>query len=624
MSYPSRYIVFDTETLPQPSDRKGWDQDHHLRMGVAAVYDPQVTGSSDPLYHGFRTSAEFRLLIDNMPYMKEPVYVFAHNIGFDLRIVEWFRWFAEGSYSLTPPKGTPNEKRWADPLFVVDGSPVLIRSFRADGQRFMLYDTFNWWNVKLEKIGEWMGFAKGKMPAWGDSDEEWFTYCRRDVDLLDNALRRLWAWLGCIRVSDWMPTPAAQSMFLFHTRFEKKRIKRPEDFGCLKLDRHAYYGGRVECYKVGYIEGPIYQIDINGLYPRVMLDGLYPTEIKDYDHDCKVRDALPDVGDGWATVEVFVDSPETPYPVRGLDGVVWCRGRVRTVLAGPEYQRAQAQGHIAHVGRWTHHAVASLFDGWVRWLWKHRVDAESRSDRLIAATVKRLLNCLHGKFGQRDGSWQYVGAVDTPGDYLSGKSIAPRKEDDVDIRVLDGHRFFRRHDQEHKNAFVPISAYVAAYARIFMDDMISFIGPEHVYYLSTDSLLVDQAGYDTATEAGLIDPHKLGFFKLEETYRWVDIQGPNQMDHDKGWKHSGLKSIARPTEPGHWSVDDFSDFADDVFQGRVSSVSTRTRCVHISKPPLRRLALPSGLTEPFWIDNWACSPEKQLTVPVRRGGHGGK
>src|SRR5207245_2864883 len=147
----------------------------------------------------------------------------------------------------------------------------------------------------------------------------------------------------------------------------------------------------------------------------------------------------------------------------GLDGVTWCRGRVRTVLAGPELQRAWSLGHIDHVGRWTHYRLSDLFTSYVRWLWRLRTQAKARGDTAIEKVAKSLLNSLHGKFGQRDGEWQYAGRTETPRLYATGKEINGSTHEDVDIRILDGHRWWRGRDREHPRSFVPIAAWCSSY-----------------------------------------------------------------------------------------------------------------------------------------------------------------
>ena len=622
--YPERYVVYDTETREIPSTRIGWDKEHVLRLGSAKVYDPQVYGTNRPVWLDFTKADELKDYLLGMPLLKPPIYIFAHNIGFDLRAVEWFRWVADGHFSLLPPSGTDGAKRYATPLMVVDGSPVIIRIFRADGQKYLLYDTFNWWQMSLARIGEAIGHQKGEMPPWEASDAEWFAYCHRDVEVLDRALRRLWGWLQCCRIPDWGPTPASVAMPLYRMRYGRNRIKKPEDMAVLKLDRLAYYGGRLECYRIGMIDSLTYQVDVNGLYPRVMLDGLYPCEVLDYDHSPKPRDPPHDLRNIGSTAEVYIDSPETPYPVRGLDGTTWCRGRVRTILAGPELQTAVTAGHVHHVGRWTHYGLSDLFTAYVRWLWRLRSQAKARGDTLVASVCKSLLNSLHGKFGQRDGEWHYCGRTETPRTYSSGKLIGRGVDDDINVRVLDGHFFTQNRDHEHEQSFVPIAAWTASYGRWYMEQAMDVAGRSEVYYQATDSLLVSEQGHRNLLDAGMMSEDALGLFKVEDAYRWVDIKAPNQLDHDHGWKHSGIKSGGPPPENGVYTVEEWQGFAEAIFQGNVSSTSTRKV---LRKPPTmyaKRYVDAGGVTHPWTIDNWDLSPETQSRMPVRHSGNRGK
>lgn len=608
--YPSRYVVLDTETTSSFSRRKPWDKEQSLRLGVAKVYDPIANPAVNPVYHGFKTADDFWRIINGMPKHKDKIYLFAHNIGFDLRIVEWFRRLAGDGLSLFPPAGSPGEHRYKNPLCIIDGHPIILRCFREDGQQIVCLDSINWYFVALREIGEWIDFPKGDMPEEGADDDAWFGYCQQDVDLLDRALRRLWGWLQCLRIPSFEATPAAQSMMIYRQRYEAKRIIRPTDPDVLKLDRHGYYAGLVECYRIGRIDRTLHQIDVTGLYPSVMLNNLYPCEIVDQRPSVRTPPDRSGIDPRVSTAEVWLETKDRPYPVRCSNGTFWVTGKVRTVLCGPELERAWIAGDVRFVGAATVFRLDDLFSKFVNTFWGLRQRAKSRDDRMIDKTCKLLLNALHGKFGQRDGGWQYVGNSPRPGEFSAGKVIGPNITSDMDYRVIAGKQFVRVRDEEHDRGFVPIAAWTASYGRVRMAEWRDTAGPDEVIYQAVDSLIVTGDGLGQIQLAGAVDTGELGHFHHEMTYEWLHVHAVNQLDWPGGIKSSGLRRGSVPVADGIYESEEWEPLGGAVIGGNLSSVGTRKVLTRRSLRYGRRDIGADGRTVPFTIDNWNVSPDK--------------
>lgn len=620
--FPRRYVVFDTESDTRRSKEPGWDNEQRLRLGAMKIYDHLVIPSGQPCVDTFTTGREFRALFDCMPHDKEVIWLFAHRLDFDLRMVEWFRWVAEGHYTLLPPPESPGAGRYKEPLFAADGYPTMFRFWRRDGQQIMCVDSYNWFMHKLVDIGDMIGYEKGQMPDPSEGDDVWTNYCIRDVEVLDKALRRLWGWLQCLQLPDFHLTPAGQAAAIFRMRFCKGRIKRPADVDLLKLDRHAYYAGKVECFRVGRLDSVTYQVDINGLYPYVMSENLYPCEVDDHGDHGGQGGWPQHVDPARATAEVWIETHANVFPCRGSDGTLYVGGRVRTVLCGPELACAVRDGLVRRTGRWVMYRVEDLFSKYVRCFWDLRRRAVARGDQLINGCCKLLLNSLHGKFGQRDGEWQYCGRTESRRFFGGGRLIGDHVDRDIAVRVIAGHMFTKARDEEHPQAFVPIAAWTASYGRIYMDEMIAVAGAGEVLYQCCDSLVVTEAGYARLREAGVVDTTELGHFKTSEVFQWIDIQGVNQYDHDHGWKHAGIKSGSGVDVAGIYTVEEWESFSASVVAGSVASVSTRTTLKRPSRSYCRRYVHADGHTTPWRIDNWDVPCEVQSGVPVRPGGPG--
>ena len=615
--FPVRYIVFDTETHQGPTKMKGWKSEHILDFGMAKIYDPDRWGGPEPVYHPFRSQDEWMDLIRSVPLSSEKMFIFAHNLGFDLRTVGMMRGLSDGVLSLVPPEGMRNAARYKSPMFVADGSPTMMRLFRGDGQQFMLIDTFNWFPVKLARIAAWMGLEKGEDPGGDSTNDARWDYCAQDVEILDRALRKLWGWMQCLRFPHFAPTPASQARHFYRMRFERKRVIIPEDREPLMLDRMGYFGGMTEVFHLGRYNRACYHVDVNGLYPHVMRGNPYPCQVETHQGDPNIYTAPDEIDCKRSTAEVYLASPETGYPVRGSDATLYCRGRVRTILTGPELVEAKERGDISRLGRYTTYKVDRLFPQYVDMFWKMRKQSDRPGEGVIGHACKVMLNSLHGKFGQRDGEWLHAGRTESPGYYGSGKLQRPGRKDDIDARVIDGHMFHRERGQEHEDSFVPIAAWCAAYGRRYMADVVAMLGRDNVLYQVVDALIVTQDGFDMLHDADMIDTGRLGDFKLVEAYEWVRLDGVNQMEHSHGSKHAGIRLGSDVIADGVWRVEEWQTLQDSLTTGNVCSVGMRQVLRESSRDYSRRHVLADGRTVPWEIDNWHVSPEKQSERPVR-------
>ncbi len=616
--YPERYIVFDTESQAADVPAEHPTERLTLRLGVALIVDHRAPKGSRDCWHEFRSDEEFHDMIAGLPFTTDPIVVLAHNIGFDVRQVNWMWWLGQGRYSLTPPANRRGLGHYKTPLFIADSPPFIIRLWRPDGQQLLLLDSFQWFAVRLETLGEWIGEPKWERPAPDADEERWREYCRQDVEVLHGALRLLWAFLRERRIPDWAFTPAAQAMQIYRMRYEKKRLTRAEDPTLLTLDRHAYYGGIVEAFRLGEIPGPLYQLDVSSLYPFVMHKHDFPCRIEshgDYSAEPRIPDAFAPFA---STAEVWLDSPVHPFPVRGSDQTCWCTGKVRTILCRPELERAWSLGVVRKVGRWVRYELANLFSDFVGDYWGWRSASTQQGRELDAQTCKILMNALHGKFGQRTGEWVAFGRTAEKGKYGSGLSCSFEHPGHSYYRLIDGIEFHMTPDQEDPRGFVPIAAWTASYARAYMWDMIHTAGIDHVYHVATDSLIVDGVGLGALQLAGFVEEAALGLFRVEGTAEKCVIHGANCVDWGAKKKRPGVKRGSMEEAPDIWRVPKWSGFIEDITREQFGAVTIQQLLYDMSRRYERRESARDGTTRPWHIDNWDVTPEAQSDMPIPR------
>lgn len=616
VGYPQRYVILDTETNSASVPAKVPTQKLTFRLGCVLVVDPDSYEDDEPHYLEFRDRSDFRAVLCCSRRSERTIYVFAHNMGFDSRIVGIWDLVADGTLSLMPQPDMPGAKRYKEPLFIADDHIFIVRLFRRDGQRIVLLDTVQWFKESLEKLGQKIRHPKLMRPDADAPDDVWMRYCRGDVDTLHAALLRLWAMLQRHNIPDWDYTPASLSRRFYRMRFERKRIKRPEDPQILGLDRLAYYGGMLECFRVGEIEGPIYQLDINSLYPHVMSQNSYPCEVHSHG-DHKFGDGKPDSWDPCTTTaEVTIETDDCPYPVRGSDQTYYAVGRIKTVLCGPELATACDAGHVRGIGRWVRYRTADLFSGWATYWRRTREFAQDRKDTFTDGIVKGIMNSLHGKFGQQTGEWTWVGKTHPSGSYSCGRIYHRSFRRWMETRTINGDTWERGESGEDQDSFVPIAAWTASYGRVYMRWLIETAGVDSVFYVATDSILTNQAGYRRLLECGMIDGTVMGKFKVEAKAERGAVWNVNQIDLDTLKRRSGVRKGSLEIEPGIWSVESWESFARGVCLTGQDSVSIENILIRPSLSYCRRQVLSGGMTKPWWIDCWYESPEAIASKPV--------
>jgi hypothetical protein len=612
-AYPDRYIVVDTETNV-PDDRGCWfEASLEFRLGVAKVIDPDGPSPQSPTYLDFDDVDMFHCHVAGMPRTSLPIYVFAHNAGFDLRILKFFDYLADGWYSLFPPGRGPGSGRMRMPLIVLENPPLIIKTWRPDGQEITWLDTFQWVNMSLKSIGKNMGVEKGVMPPADAPIGEWYDYCRIDVDVLDHALNNIWSWLKRNKVRAFHPTRAGQSRLIYREKYEHKRIIYPDDSSILHLDRVGYYGGRTDLWRVGTVSGPIYQLDINSLYPYVMRENWYPVEqieCGDASTD-KSRDVT--LCPSCVTAEVYLDSPDVGYPVRCRDGTVFCRGRVRTVLPGPEFKGAVASGHVVRVGRWSRYRMLRIFHEFISDYWRMRVEAKASGDKVSDLIIKLLMNSLYGKFGQKTGEWVWHDRSGGSHEFREGILPLDALGREVDYRIIAGHTFYRASTDEARGSYIPIAAYVTSYARILMNNMREIAGEGNYFYQATDSLYVNQQGYDNLVSAGVVDGDRLGRFKVEDIYDECTFRNIHNLDKGLKKVRGSVKPSAIEYAGNYYEVINWESLQSGLMRRNASRVVLTRMWKHLNPTYKRQFVRPDGSTIPHFIDNWGVLPEHQKT-----------
>lgn len=525
---PSRVIFFDTET----SQNRFADNKivHELRLGYAAMTrtrrGEQLRVQSDLT---FRDPATFWDWVETKCAPKSRLIMVAHNLNFDLPILHAFTelpkrdWELKGFYS----KGQVNIFRWA-----------------KEDQKIIMLDNGNFFSGKLDKWGDVIGLSKIDVDFESVGDDLLLKRCKIDVEIM----RRLWvSWLQFLDNNDlgkFGNTVASTAFNTYRYRFMDDTIFITNNGLALALERASFRGARTEVLFQGYKNhSQFYYVDVNGMYAHVMTNYQYPAGIYDA-AECESLNILERKLERYGVIaRVQVNVDENPFPLKVDEHTAYPYGRFWTTLTTPELKLALNRGWIEAISHLAWYRQAFLFRDYVNFFTELKTRFALEGNPAWSKIAKLFINSLYGKFGQKGYSQNKIGTTDPATVRREGVYDVDTKEYSVHT-YMAGSVIREQRSGEAYNSFPGISAHVTAYARLHLYRLRSLVPPGHVYYMDTDSMIVDHTGLE-ALHAHMdeLDP---GMLKIEQESTWIKINAPKDYEMQFRKRQKGIRPEAVP------------------------------------------------------------------------------
>ena len=519
---PGSMLFFDTETHWDPVHQYEACQMQRLRLGCAIAGRLEADKWTRESTCEFSTKQQFWEFVKSRSDKKRPLWVFGHNIGYDLAIIGVPEMLRSGELIIWDGKSDGKRQDMlgqkylkTDGFICLDNPPVILSCKHTDGFKMIFVDTFNYWTTSLAKIGEMVGCRKLDMPAITEDDKAWFKYCMADVEVVKQAVLGLVKWVKENNLGKFRFTAPSQAMAAFRHRWNKPPIVCHNNIKLRKFERQAYYGGRLECFYIGEVTGNVYELDVTSLYPSVMQSNLYPVQLLDWYHpQCHTTRKPVDL-DMDCVAEVWLKTLQG-FPVRdNRFGTYYPIGEYWTTLAGPELMRAKRSGVIQEVRAWSRYKMDRIFTGFVDFFWDYRKKQALQGNELNASLAKLLMNGLYGKFGQLTNAWTERPDIRPCGKFGIYTDDEHADKNGAIFRQIGTMVLQHTGKLEHPFAFPAIAAYVTSYAREWMLTLREAAGFKNCYYLVTDALFTNQTGYDRLDIGGFIRKNDLGFLRVK-------------------------------------------------------------------------------------------------------------
>lgn len=601
---PKKIIAFDCESDRTKVVGKPHAAEHRFRLAVArsAVIEKlQPTRQQCELFHTGKALWQWMYSQLSPQYT---TWIIAHGMFYDFRVSAASIEFERGNLTLDAirsERSIPDcsgKRPKMQGILSFDGLPFIISCRHvASGSRVVIVDLLNWFRSPLRELGDMLGTPKLEMPKQGESIARWIEYCTRDVDILFDMFVKLIGWVSKNRMGMFRYTAAAQAMSCFRHGRMPTRIFPTLCPHKKAIEREAYFGGRIECFRLGHINQRVHLVDVNSMYPAVMRDSLYPCKMVHYEPRSEFGTIPVNFAAANSVARCRIQTDRPIYPVRTDAGICYPSGRFETTLCGRELSAAIARGHCTTIGRYAVYDCSRLFHTFVNDLWRLRCKHAAAGERPLEQFAKLLLNSLHGKFAQWQPKWQEA----DDGEYCPDFTFKTVHNKDGGVLSeyfgFAGYTFKKQGKVEKPHTMPIISAFISGDARMKMNYLREVAGTVNTLYQGVDSLLVTDDGLARLAACKLMRPNEMGYLKLKSSQEQAFVFGCSRYELGNELVMSGLPSLNTRIADDAWNVTRFGEFRD-LFRGKPADyVIERVGLYSADVEYVKRRETESGWTE---------------------------
>lgn len=500
----------------------GWHLDFSANYPDNQCENRYLCGS---IAAGFWTFVEIELSTPGQ------VWLFGEPLSRELALLGVWEKLASGSLRIagqTDPSELEGEavaatdREW--PLVLED--PPFIMSLTMDGKPGVLHC------VCLRNYGI-EGVCRDEPPARRAAE------IARYVRAMTDALRT--EGLGSLK-----STAASQAWSAWRTKHLTHSPLIHTGKSALALEAAGIHGGRCECYRIGRVQGPLYQLDVASMYGWIAANSELPVSCEgNFTGSLADLSSINQDGyDAMARVTLRTTLPQFPYtpapgePLRSGDTIhrgpgygprgerqmVFPTGRLTAVLCGPELQAALDNSIVEKIHEFNVYRMAPLLSSYMHHMYALRQRAQGQGDSHKEQWVKRLMVSIIGKFAQRERRWMpapsFVPAL--PYQLLRLPALDGTTQR---VRVIGWYA-----ETEYTGGFVAdavpaVTAFVASRGRQMIWRLMCVAGLQNVYYVDTDELWTDAIGMERLTKLGCVASGAWGLLRLRAAHEWAEFHG---------------------------------------------------------------------------------------------------
>lgn len=597
---PTRLLVFDTETT---WERLNGTEIHRPRLWAALTITRHREGElidERRAHHGSKM-AELAALVDAYGQAHPEVWVFAHNLGFDLQV------------SALPDRLCSLGWELKD-LWLGDESTWVV--FTHGRHKIVATDTWSWLRSGLEDIARAVGRQKVKLPANEDSAEAWAKRCAVDCSVLADALVELMGWWDRHELGRWGITGTGCGWAAARHKLAPKSILVGPDPERNRWERRAIYGGHREVFYVG----PLYRdlasdYDLANCYATVAATHTLPRRpVRPFDrlntdHPWLYANSVGVI----AEAEITTETPCVPARVAGE---VWYpTGTFRTTLASPELALALEMGAKVDIGHGWAYDLGNGLQAWATWVLALLAGEVPDTPPLARILAKSWGRAVIGRFAARTSrEVMRRPALTTAWTLEHGRD--QETGSDLDIISIAGTERWLLKDQEGGDSFPALLAWVESIVRAALYRIMASRPEGSVIQCDTDGWLERERPTKRAPNM----PEAPWPFTIHRKGRYggVRIIGPQHLHLGRERRLAGVGRTAELVGRDTWEWWDWPGIRWQLTHSTPGSYSRRKRTSELHLDMAHRWVMEDGATVPIrtevaadgtnrvlpWADTW--------------------
>ena len=503
---PAKVLYLDVETKKQVV---GDEEHHRMKLGWTCYINKEKRAKTHrEVWTYFDKTYNLCKYIESKTSERYPLYLFGHNIYFDLQSSDFFYFFIKWKWELS---------------FYYDKGLTYILVIHKGKRNIKVLSSTNYWPCSLREVGQMLGLEKQEVDFESCTDKELSVYCKNDVKILKQSMEYYFQFVKEHDLGRFALTRAGQSFTAFRHRFMYKKIAIHGDAEISAIEREAYYGGRVECFRFGKQPLDDYVLlDINSMYPYIMKTCPVPVRTLDIAKGLDIS-KLQSVLDSYGAIAyVSLDTDEPCYAYRVGGKIVFPVGNFDTYVCTEGLRYAFEHGHLKSIHKLVLYEMAIIFHGFVDYFYALRSHYKKENNPLMEEACKILMNSLYGKFGQKctieDKRYEPDGQA-----YYRIESISLKTHEQFMEYKMFNTKVVQIGEKEARHSFVGIPAHITEYARFLLWMIVKSIGTDKVFYCDTDSVVCRKIDIDSLQYP--ISKTELGALSVKASFRNFIING---------------------------------------------------------------------------------------------------
>lgn len=573
---PGRHIILDTEAH---STRTAAGQTQTWRCAAAVFMHRTRSGRWLTTTAEYEDPAALWADVTAFTRPRRRTVLWAHNVGYDIRISQ--------AMLALPGHG------WTYQLSNMADRGAWQRWTRGE-HTLTLVDSGAVFPVGLDAVGRAVGIDKPPLPDQDDDPDAWRARCAADTAILAEAVRTYLDWLTEADLGCWQLTGAGQSWAAWRHRFLTDKVLVHDDGQAIAAERRAMWTGRCETWRHGADpDRRLWEWDAQAAYATLARDTAVPTRLI----GAIPKPALPrlltlEQSHRWL-VECQVDTAVPVVPTEVDGRILWPVGTFTSTMWDCEVREALRCGaRITPTRGWLYKAAPAL-SAWAQWILTLLDGGGEPVHPLVRIVAKHWSRALIGRLAMRYQQWD-PWAVAPDHDWSRGILLDAVTGDTTDLVRVGTEIHIAGGEVESDNSLPQITGYIMAAARVQLWRAMQTAGLSHVYYVDTDSVLLDATGHRRLSRA----------LKEGNPYRWrvkarhdgYQLLGPRQLVLGDEPRFAGMPRRPVQTGGGAYEGEAWQTLNSALRQGNATQVLISRRPFTPRGVDTRRVHTPHGQT----------------------------